>query len=83
MLRALAQRARLYIVTNKRIAPTRAVVEAFGLQSLVAGVYAMDAFEPALGSKAKVLGEVMRRHGSDHATAAYVGDRPEDGAAAS
>jgi phosphoglycolate phosphatase len=82
-LRTLAQRARLYIVTNKRIAPTRAIVEAFGWQPLLAGVYAMDAFEPALGSKAEVLGEVMRRHGVDRATAAYVGDRPEDGAAAS
>ncbi|MBU3694943.1 MAG: hypothetical protein FGM40_08975 [Rhodocyclaceae bacterium] len=81
-LRDLATRATLHIVTNKRIHPTRQILDHLGWASLFAGVYAQDAFEPPLASKAAVIGRVLTDHGIDPARALYVGDRAEDGEAA-
>ena len=81
-LRTLADHAALYIVTNKRIHPTRQILAHLGWTPLFAGVYAQDAFEPALPSKAAVIGQVMKAHGIDAAAALYIGDRAEDGEAA-
>ena len=81
-LRDLAARAKLYIVTNKRIHPTRQILAHLQWTELFAGVYAQDAFEPALPSKAAVIGRVMATHGIDAASALYIGDRAEDGEAA-
>ena len=81
-LHALADRARLYIVTNKRIHPTRQILGHLGWAPLFSGVYAQDAFAPPLPSKAAVIGQVLSMHGIDPAGALYVGDRAEDGEAA-
>ena len=81
-LRELATRATLYIVTNKRIHPTRQILRHLDWSTLFAGVYAQDAFEPPLPSKAAVIGRAMALHGIDPATALYIGDRAEDGEAA-
>ena len=81
-LHALADRAALYIVTNKRIHPTRQILDHLGWGPLFAGVYAQDAFDPPLPSKAAVIGEVLSMHGIDSADALYIGDRAEDGEAA-
>jgi len=81
-LRALAARAALYIVTNKRINPTRQILAHLGWADLFAGVYAQDAFEPPLPSKAAVIGRALALHGIDPAMAIYIGDRAEDGEAA-
>lgn len=75
-------RVQVYVVTNKRIAPTRAILGHLGWNGLFEGVYAMDAFDPALASKADVLRRVMQMHEIDPASAAYLGDRPEDADAA-
>lgn len=81
-LRALATRAPLYIVTNKRIHPTRQILAHLGWADLFVGVYAQDAFEPPLPTKAAVIGRALALHGIDPATAIYIGDRAEDGEAA-
>jgi len=81
-LRELAARATLYIVTNKRIYPTRQILAHLDWAPLFAGVYAQDAFEPALPSKAAVIARVLELHGITPATAIYIGDRAEDGEAA-
>jgi phosphoglycolate phosphatase len=81
-LRTLADRAALYIVTNKRIHPTRHILDYLGWAPLFAGVYAQDAFEPPLASKAAVIGRAMATHGIERGRAMYVGDRAEDGEAA-
>lgn len=73
---------RLFIVTNKRIEPARKILEYLGWTGWFAGVYAQDAFVPALTSKAAVIEKVMRSHQIDAANAVYVGDRQEDGEAA-
>lgn len=72
----------VYVVTNKRISPTRAIVRHLGWEAHFRGVYAMDAFQPALPSKAAVLKQVMADHAIDPALAAYLGDRAEDAEAA-
>lgn len=81
-LRALAARAALYIVTNKRIRPTRQILTHLGWTPLFVGVYAQDAFEPALPSKAAVIARALVLHDIAPATALYIGDRAEDGEAA-
>ena len=81
-LHALADRAALYIVTNKRIYPTRQILDHLGWGPLFDGVYAQDAFDPPLQSKAAVIGQVLVTHGIDPAGALYIGDRAEDGEAA-
>ena len=81
-LHALADRAALYIVTNKRIHPTRQILAHLGWAPLFAGIYAQDAFNPPLASKAAVISRVIETHGIDRAGALYVGDRAEDGEAA-
>jgi phosphoglycolate phosphatase len=81
-LRALAGRIPLYIVTNKRIHPTRQILGHLGWAPLFTGVYAHDAFEPPLPSKAAVIGRVLGEHGIDPTAALYIGDRDEDGEAA-
>lgn len=81
-LRSLAERARLYIVTNKRILPTRQILAHLGWTPWFAGVYAQDAFEPPLPGKAAVIGHMLALHGIDAARARYIGDRAEDGDAA-
>ena len=81
-LRTLVDRAALYIVTNKRIHPTRHILDYLGWAPLFAGVYAQDAFEPPLASKAAVIGRAMAMHGIERGRAMYVGDRAEDGEAA-
>lgn len=74
---------KLFIVTNKRILPTRRIIEHCGWSDLFVGVYAHDAFEPALTSKAEVIAAVLDKHGLNANSAAYVGDRSEDAEAAS
>lgn len=81
-LRGLAARATLYIVTNKRIHPTLQILRHLDWAPLFAGVYAQDAFEPALPSKATVIARALALHGIDPAAALYIGDRAEDGEAA-
>jgi phosphoglycolate phosphatase len=78
----VASGVRLYIVTNKRIAPTRKILDHLGWSDWFAGIYAQDAFTPSLPSKAAVIGHAIERHQIDTARAVYVGDRSEDGDAA-
>lgn len=74
--------AALYIVTNKRIHPTRLILQHLGWAHWFTGVYAQDAFTPALPSKAAVLQHVMQHHAIETQRAWYVGDRTEDAEAA-
>lgn len=77
-----AQGVLMAIVTNKRIHPTRLIVQHLGWQHLFAGVYAADAFTPALPGKAATIGQALQRHGLQAQQACYVGDRSEDAEAA-
>ncbi len=74
--------AALHIATNKRLLPTHLILKHLGWGDLFASVYALDARSPAFASKAAMIAGLMQDQGIAHLSAAYVGDRPEDGLAA-
>lgn len=72
----------LSMATNKRIHPTRLIVEHLGWSGLFDPVYALDLFVPPLPNKAAMLGQLLAEQKIDAHRAVYVGDRAEDGEAA-
>lgn len=69
----------LYIVTNKRIVPTRLIVEHLGWSRFFKDrVYSADAFQPRLDSKAQCIERVLDVHRIAKPDAIYIGDRAED-----
>lgn len=73
---------RLYIVTNKRMVPTRRILEALGLAQFFAGIHTRDETEPMAPSKAAVTQRVLDRYGIVRGRSCFVGDSDEDAAAA-
>ncbi len=71
------------IATNKRIVPTRLIVNHLGWDSLFSGCYALDSFDPPFTGKADLLNRLREQLDLDKSSAVYIGDRPEDAAAAS
>jgi phosphoglycolate phosphatase len=83
MLATLVEhRISLHIVTNKRIAPTRLILEHLGWTAWFEGVYALDALEPAAPHKTALVQQVMRRESLDASRTWMVGDSAEDRSAA-
>ena len=68
----------LHIVTNKRIAPTRRILEHLGWTARFTGIYALDALEPAAPHKPALVAEVLRRERLEAARCWMVGDSAED-----
>jgi len=68
----------LYIATNKRIAPTRNILNHLGWQSFFKEVYALDYFEPAVPDKSTMLSRIVDTLKQDANRLVYVGDRSED-----
>lgn len=83
MLRELHGRAlTLHIATNKRLLPTRLILDHLHWTPLFTTIYALDCQTPAFANKAAMVAGQLARQNIEKATAAYVGDRPEDGQAA-
>jgi phosphoglycolate phosphatase len=79
MLRALrAAGMELSIATNKRIHPTRLIIEHLGWDGIFDSIHALDIFTPPLPNKAAMLGRLLIDRGIDTRRAVYVGDRVED-----
>lgn len=72
----------LSIATNKRIFPTRKILEHLGWSALFRHVYALDLFEPRLPDKATMIQRLLVDQRIPRQQAVYVGDREEDGLAA-
>ncbi|MDR1228189.1 MAG: HAD family hydrolase [Azoarcus sp.] len=72
----------LHIATNKRIHPTRLILDHLGWSACFDTVYALDLFSPELPGKAAMLGRLLADRRIEAARAIYVGDRIEDGVAA-
>lgn len=72
----------LSIATNKRLLPTRLILDHLGWSSHFAAVYALDLFEPRLPHKAAMIARLMQDRGIAPEQAVYVGDRSEDGESA-
>ena len=82
MLAALARDHALYIGTNKRIYPTRRILQHLGWEPYFKEVYALDYFHPAVPNKAAMVSNIVTAHGMDKSETIYIGDRLEDGMAA-
>ncbi len=83
MLRSLVRDGiRLHIATNKREYPTLQIIEHLGWEELFASIHALDSRNPPHASKATMIASLLAAHEIDPGSAAYVGDRPEDGEAA-
>ncbi len=74
--------ARLFVVTNKRLVPTRKILDAFGLARHFAGIHTRDETDPPAPSKSAVTRRVIVQHRIDAGRAFFVGDSDEDAAAA-
>lgn len=81
-LRRLHGLAGLFVVTNKRLAPTLRILDGLGWSKLFLGVYGIDSFGAATGGKMAVLEQVLGRHGLVPSRCLYVGDTEQDAAAA-
>lgn len=73
---------KLHIATNKRILPTRRILNHLGWEAYFLGVYALDVFDPPLKSKAQMLQEILAQRELDPQQTFYIGDRREDATAA-
>lgn len=72
----------LYIATNKRILPTRKIIDFIGWKDLLDGVYSLDYFDPVLSNKVEMLERLVLELPKSSQRKIYVGDRAEDGVAA-
>ncbi len=83
MLEALAAAGlSLSIATNKRIHPTRLILQHLGWERFFDHVYALDLFDPRLPDKAAMIGRLLADQQIAVTSAVYVGDRSEDGESA-
>ena len=78
-LRSLkAAGAKLYIVTNKRQAPTQGIVRKFGWEVLFDGVWSFDSFPGVKYKKPDLLAHLLATHAIDPSDAVMVGDTKGD-----
>jgi len=83
MLRRLKEAGlSLSIATNKRILPTRLILDHLGWSGYFDHIYALDLFEPRLPNKAAMIRRLMADHELPEAHSIYIGDRSEDGESA-
>lgn len=74
---------RMFVATNKRIAPTQLILEHLGWNTFFEGVFGVDSFLPSQTSKADVIRRICQHFGLTASRSWYVGDRVEDYEAAS
>jgi len=72
------QGAHLYIATNKRIVPTRRIMDHLGWADLFQAIYALDYWAPSLPNKASMLLRLRDDLQTFESHITYVGDRSED-----
>ena len=81
-LQALGKSRDSYVVTNKRIVPSRLIADRLGMTILMKGVYSPDALDPPAPNKAAVVAHVLRVHETAAEESVLVGDSVEDAEAA-
>jgi phosphoglycolate phosphatase len=73
---------KLWLATNKRLAPTRSLMRQFKWEALFEKAYSLDSFNPPKSTKAEILQDLLQKHSIDCRDAVYIGDRKEDEEAA-
>ncbi|MBA3023941.1 MAG: HAD family hydrolase [Gammaproteobacteria bacterium] len=73
----------LHIATNKRFSATQAILDHLGWKHYFSTVYALDMVAPRLPGKAALLQKQLAELALPANSARYIGDKTEDGAAAS
>lgn len=83
LLEALAATgARCFLATNKRYLPTCLILQHLRWQKYFEAVYALDRETPRLPDKTAMLAHLVAEQALDARNSIYVGDTPEDEAAA-
>ncbi|EXI78664.1 MAG: 5'-nucleotidase [Candidatus Accumulibacter appositus] len=83
LLEALAENGRrCFLATNKRIVPTRLILQYLQWEPYFEEVYALDRETPRLPDKRSMLARLLAEQALDAQNCIYVGDTPEDEAAA-
>ena len=72
----------LSIATNKRIHPTRLILDHLGWRDHFTHIYALDLFPTRLPDKAAMIGRLLADQAIPKSAAIYIGDRSEDGESA-
>ncbi len=72
----------LHLATNKRWLPTQRILDQLAWSPLFSSAYAQDKKQPAYANKTAMLADLLAAENIAPASAAYVGDTPEDGQAA-
>ena len=70
--------AKLYIVTNKRHAPTQGIVRKFGWDALFDGVWSFDSFPGVKYRKPDLIAHLLKKFAINPADAVMVGDTKGD-----
>ena len=70
--------AKLYIVTNKRHAPTQGIVRKFGWDALFDGVWSFDSIPGVKYKKSDLIAHLLRELAIDPSNAVMVGDTRGD-----
>lgn len=79
MLRNLESRGfHLFLVTNKRMLPTRKIVDLMSWTGLFRGIYSPDYLAPAVRPKSVLIRNALVDYAIPCSSAVYVGDREED-----
>jgi phosphoglycolate phosphatase len=68
----------LHIATNKRLIPTRRILDHLGWTAYFRTVRALDAWSPAVGNKAEMIARQLKEETLSPDSTLYVGDREED-----
>ena len=69
---------KMHIATNKRINPTKKILNLLEWNNFFEGIYALDSFSPPAKSKAELLEKIIVKHKFKHNKIVYIGDRKED-----
>lgn len=65
---------KIHLATNKRIAPTRKILNYFSLNSYFSSIYALDVEVVRFKSKAEMLNAILKKEGLNNFESLYVGD---------
>lgn len=72
----------IYLATNKRLIPTRLIVERFPWAGHIKAIYTLDMTPARLADKASLLAHLLAEQQLSPGDSVYIGDREEDGLAA-